>query len=82
MMRPTVWTARETGASLLSTHRRTGAPLHAAARPVEAQSAQDFVERMKGLAGRSSDPSRRPLSLPEIKCGRTGDAILPGAAWQ
>ena len=22
------------------------------------------------------------LSLPEIKCGRTGDAILPGAAWQ
>ncbi len=23
-----------------------------------------------------------PLSLPEIKSGRTGDAILPGAAWQ
>ena len=22
------------------------------------------------------------LSLPEIKSGRTGDAILPGAAWQ
>ena len=24
----------------------------------------------------------RPLSLPEIKSGRTGGAILPGAAWQ
>ena len=28
-----------------------GAPLYAAARPVKAQSAQDFVARMKGLAG-------------------------------
>ena len=27
------------------------APLYAAARPVKAQSAQDFVARMKGLAG-------------------------------
>lgn len=28
-----------------------GAPLYAAARPVKSQSAQDFVDRMKGLAG-------------------------------
>ena len=28
-----------------------GAPLYAAARPVKAQTAEAFVERMKGLAG-------------------------------
>src|SRR5271167_2990258 len=36
---------------------------------------------LRGVPGSETQRFSR-LSLPEIKSGRTGDAILPGAAWQ
>ena len=38
--------------------------------------------RVRGLTRGGYLEQVRGLSLPEIKSGRTGDAILPGAAWQ
>ena len=39
-----------------------GAPLYAAARPVEAQTAEAFGERMKGLAGSKLRSPPKPFS--------------------
>jgi hypothetical protein len=41
------------------------------ARPVKAQSAQDFVARMKGLAGTKLQSATWPLRLPVAKSLKT-----------